>query len=303
MKFLVTGGAGFIGSHLVKYLLECGHSVRVFDNLHAGHMERLSGVTNSIDFIKADIRNKDQLEHAMSGCDGVFHEAALVAVQESYTIQQEYHDVNVMGTENVFDLANRHNIRVVYASSSSVYGNPQSVPIYENATLSPENPYGITKLNAELKAQKYMTHDGAEIIGLRYFNVYGMGQTGTYAGVITQFMRRLKAGLPPIINGTGSQTRDFVHVTDVIKANLAAMTSTTNHGFFNIGTGRDISIKDLAYLMAQIYSKEVAPTYTDPLYGDIAASKASTSLATNHIPWRYSIELEEGLSGLVSSTA
>lgn len=299
MRFLVTGGAGFIGSHLARHLVKSGHTVHVFDNLHTGDLKRLADIADSIKFTKADIRDKAELDSAMRSCDGVFHEAALVAVQESYVMQHEYHSVNVTGTENVLELAKRHGARVVYASSSSVYGTPQHIPIQEDALRGPENPYGTTKSDCEIVAQKYMGgKDG--VIGLRYFNVYGKGQTGAYAGVITQFMRRLKAGLPPVINGDGCQTRDFVHVSDVAKANLAAMLSDVHDGFFNIGTGKSVTIKDLALIMADVYGLEdIRPEYADSLDGDVRASRADTTLAARSIPWRYSVELEDGLLDMV----
>lgn len=302
MRFLVTGGAGFIGSHLSRYLLECGHSVCVLDNLHAGDLKRLADIANNIKFIKADIRDADDLETAMLTCDGVFHQAALVAVQESYAMRQEYHDVNVRGTENIFSIAKKHGIRTVYASSSSIYGNPQSIPVREDAPPCPENPYGTTKFDCEIMAKEYMGKEGAGVIGLRYFNVYGKGQTGAYAGVITQFMKRLGSGLSPIINGDGCQTRDFVHVRDVAKANLTAMTSNTAHdGFFNIGTGADITINRLANIMTRICALDVEPEYSKPLPGDIMVSRADTLLAARKLPWKYSIKLEDGLSELVYS--
>lgn len=302
MKFLVTGGAGFIGSYITKALLAAGHSVRILDNLHAGSLKRLYHITNEIEFIREDIRDVDALDSAISGCDGIFHEAALAAVQESYIKKQEYHDVNVNGTKNILDIAAKYNIRVVYASSSSVYGNAQSVPIREDSPRVFENPYAATKVESEIIAQKYMTDSTAGIIGLRYFNVYGRGQTGTYAGVITQFMKRLEDGLPPKIYGDGSQSRDFVHVTDVAAANLAAMASKTRNGFFNVGTGSSTTIKKLAHTMIQIYELDIMPEYTYPLQGDVIESKADTSLATHAIPWKYSLGLKEGLSELIDSS-
>lgn len=206
-EILVTGGAGFIGNHIAEALLAGGHSVRIIDNLHAGSLERISHIMDRIEFIKADIRDKCALRPAMRECDGVFHQAALVSVQESYAMKQEYHDVNVTGAKNFLEHVAELGIKIVYASSPSVYGNPQSTPISEDAPRSPENPYGATKADAEVVAQEY-TRNGASVVGLRYFNVYGNGQTGTYAGVITQFMRRPKAK-PPVINGDGVQSRDL----------------------------------------------------------------------------------------------
>ena len=298
MRFLVTGGAGFIGSHIAEALLADGHSVRIIDNLHAGSLERISHIMNSIEFVKADIRDRGALHQAMRGCDGVFHQAALVSVQESYVMKQEYRDVNVTGTKNVLEHAADLSIKAVYASSSSVYGNPQSTPTKEDAPLNPENPYGATKADAEAVAQEYI-RSGASVIGLRYFNVYGNGQTGTYAGVITQFMRRLEEAKPPIINGDGAQSRDFVYVGDAAAANLSAMLSRTDSGFFNIGTGKGTTINRLARIMTRAYSLDVEPEYADALPGDVMASRADTSLASRAIPWTHATELDKGLSDVI----
>ncbi len=301
MRYLVTGGAGFIGSHIARALLAAGHSVRVLDNLHAGSKDRLLGIMDRIEFTKADIRDLDALESATGGCDGVFHEAALVSVQQSFDMRDEYQDVNVNGTRNVLDVAKRHGARVVYASSASVYGDAKRMPMREeDASRTPINPYGATKAEAEIISQEYMT-GGAGVIGLRYFNVYGVGQTSAYAGVITQFMRRLEGGRPPVVNGDGSQSRDFVYVEDVASANLAAMASDTRDGFFNVGTGRSATINELAQVMIQAYGVDVAPEYADPLEGDVRESRADTSLTARSIPWIHSTELKDGIARLVGS--
>ena len=302
MRFLVTGGAGFIGSHIAEALLADGHSVRIVDNLHTGTLERISCIMDRIEFVKADIRDRGALHQAMHGCDGVFHQAALVSVQESYAMRQEYHDVNVTGTKNVLEHAAGLGIRAVYASSSSVYGNPQSTPTKEDAPRIPENPYGATKADAEAVAQEYI-RSGASVVGLRYFNVYGSGQTETYAGVITQFMRRLEEARPPIINGDGTQSRDFVYVRDVASANIAAMSGRTESGFFNIGTGIGTTINQLARTMIRAYSLDVEPEHADALPGDVMASRADTSLASRAIPWTYSTELGDGLLGVIRESS
>lgn len=301
MRYLVTGGAGFIGSHIARALLAAGHSVRVLDNLYAGSTDRLHGIMDKIEFTKANIQDLDALESAVRGCDGVFHEAALVSIQRSFDMREEYQDVNVNGTRNVLDVAKRHDARVVYASSASVYGDARRLPMREDdVSRTPTNPYGATKAEAEIMSQKYMT-GGAGVVGLRYFNVYGVGQTSAYAGVITQFMRRLKEGRPPMVNGDGSQSRDFVYVEDVASANLAAMASDTRDGFFNVGTGRSTTINELAQVMIQAYGVDVIPEHADPLPRDVRESRADTSLTARSIPWRYSTELKDGIASLVGS--
>ena len=187
MRFVVTGGAGFVGSYLVKLLVKKGHNVVVIDNLHKGKKENLDEVLDKIEFLNIDIRDYDLMEKNMRDIDGVFHQAALTVVQDSFKDPEEYHSVNVDGTENIFKIAQKNNFKVVYASSSSIYGHQENVPILENFNKKPINPYGKTKLDDEIIAEKY-SKLGVKIIGLRYFNIFGKGQTIEYAGVITKFL-------------------------------------------------------------------------------------------------------------------
>ena len=236
MRLAVTGGAGFIGSYLAKEIIRQNYTPIIIDSLLRGKLENLNPIKD-YEFHKIDIRDYKKLRDVLKNVDGIFHEAALTDVQESFTKKEEYIDVNVRGTENVFRIAKEFGIKVVYASSSSVYGNPEKIPITEDSKRNPINPYGNTKLEDEFLGKKYV-EDGVSIIGLRYFNVYGRGQTGSYAGVITKFINQLKEKKPPIIFGNGTQIRDFIFVEDIAKANLAAMKSTTNSGFFNVEIGR-----------------------------------------------------------------
>ena len=224
MNFVVTGGAGFIGSHIVEHLVKNNHSVTVIDNFHVGKLENLAGFQDKIKICEIDILDYDKLINVVKNTDGVFHEAALTLVQESFTKKKEYHDVNVIGTENIFKLAKEFGFKVVFASSSSIYGNAKKIPIKENFERKPLNPYGETKLQDEYLAEKY-SKLGVRIIGLRYFNVYGPRQNIAYAGVITKFLENIANRKAPVINGDGLQVRDFVYVGDVVKANLMAMES------------------------------------------------------------------------------
>ena len=224
MRFAVTGGAGFVGSHLVKLLVKKGHDVLVMDNLHTGKLENLEEIRDKIEFKNIDIQDYHLMEQELKNIDGVFHQAALTVVQDSFKMPDKYHDVNVKGTENIFKIAQKNNFKVVYASSSSVYGHKEIVPILESFDKNPINPYGKTKLDDEFLAEKY-SKLGVNIIGLRYFNIFGKGQTLEYAGVITKFLNRLRDRKSPIIFGTGSQIRDFIHVEDIANANFLAMTS------------------------------------------------------------------------------
>ena len=190
MKYVVTGGAGFIGKNIVKLLIKQNHEVEVIDNLHSGKISNLEEIKDKIKFHDCDILDFKKMEEICKDVDGVFHQAALTVVQESYTKKEEYYKVNVKGTENIFSLAKKYNFKVVFASSSSIYGNTNSIPIKEDFDRNPINPYGQTKLDDEYLAEKFWGM-GVNIIGLRYFNVFGKDQNISYAGVITKFLERI----------------------------------------------------------------------------------------------------------------
>ena len=234
------------------------------------------------------------MKKILKNIDGVFHQAALTVVEDSFERPNEYHAVNVLGTENIFKLAKENNFKVVYASSSSVYGHQQDLPISENAQRNPINPYGKTKLQAETVFKKY-TELGTTIIGLRYFNIYGKGQNLDYAGVITKFLDRITKQKPPIIFGDGSQTRDFIFVGDVVKANLNAMTSNTKNLLVNIGTGNAISILELAEMMIDASGTPSEIIYEDALNGDIKNSQADIDLAIKSFSWKPEMKLRSWL--------
>lgn len=299
MHFLVTGGAGFIGSHLAQRLLNKQHSVTIVDNLHGGKMENLVEIKDKIIFHKMDILNYNKLRELVKNVDGIFHEAALTLVQESFIKPNEYNLVNVKGTENIFKLAKEFGTKVVYASSSSVYGNPVRIPIKEDAVRKPLNPYGETKLQAEYLAEEYSSK-GTKIIGLRYFNVYGKGQSISYAGVITKFLERIRNRQPPIINGDGLQVRDFVYAGDVANANLLAMESKIDSAFINIGSGKIISILELANMVIKAAELDMKSIHVNPLQGDVRESQADISLAKGLIGWNPSIELKDWLEKVLS---
>ena len=299
MKFLVTGGAGFIGNNIVRLLLKSNHDVDIIDNLHTGKIENIRDILNKINFFKIDIRNREELEKIINNYDGIFHEAALTAVPESFEKPDEYNDVNVIGTKNIFEIANSKNIRVVYASSSSVYGDTTEIQIKENSKRGPSNPYGQKKLDDEILAEGLKD---LSVIGLRYFNVYGIGQNVSYAGVITNFLEKIKNGKPLIINGKGNQVRDFIHVNDIAKANLDAMLSNVKKGFFNIGTGIPTSINNLAEIMVKISQNQNEIIHGPELDGDIEISQADVKFTKKSINWNHMINLEEGLFQLIQDS-
>jgi len=299
MRFVVTGGAGFIGSYIVKLLIEKKYDVAVIDNLHTGNKKNLQSVLDKIDFYETDIREYEKISKIIQKSDGIFHQAALTSVPESFEIPEEYYDVNVRGTENIFNIAKEQNLKVVYASSSSVYGNVTKIPIHENSPRNPINPYGKTKLDDEILANTFSSN-GTQIIGLRYFNVYGIGQTGSYAGVITKFLQNLSKNEPPRIFGDGSQIRDFIHVSDIANANLSVMNSSITSGFFNVGTGKTISIKKLADIMITLYDLKLTPIYENSLPGDIEKSQADTQKLQKLIDWKYDIQIHDGLKKIIN---
>lgn len=294
MRFVVTGGAGFIGSHLVHLLVSNGHGVTVVDNLVRGNMANLDGILDDIRFEEVDIRDQERLGTVLRDADGIFHQAALGFVPESWNNADLYRSVNVDGTKNVFQTAARHHIKVVYASSSSVYGDVQSIPIKENAKRRPISPYGGTKLDCEILAEKYVREE-AQVIGLRYFNVFGMGENPKYARVIPRFLNKIGRCEPPVIFGDGSHVKDFTFVQDVVDANILAMSGDVESGFFNIGGGRPVTLKDLARMIISLSGMEMEPIYDRPRRGDPKMGAADITKAARMLGWRPRTSLEEGL--------
>tara|TARA_B100000029_G_scaffold481859_1_gene531282 strand:- start:1407 stop:2327 length:921 start_codon:yes stop_codon:yes gene_type:complete len=299
MKYVVTGGAGFIGSNIVKKLVSRGDDVTVIDNLNTGKKENLEVVKDRINFLNDDILNVGLLEKETKEVDGVFHQAALASVQDSFSKPEEYQNVNVNGTENILKLAKENNFKVVYASSSSVYGNPERIPIKETDSKNPINPYAETKLRKEELAIKYASM-GVKVIGLRYFNVFGKGQSKEYAGVLKLFLERIRDQLPPKINGDGTQFRDFVYVEDVADANIMSMDSKIEHDFFNVGTNTSITILDLAKSIIKTSGLEIEPIFGPPLKGDVQKTIASIDLIRDKIGWKPTIFLEKWIEDIVS---
>ena len=293
-RFLVTGGAGFIGSNLVKQLIKSGTQVTVIDDLNTGKISNIKEVYDQINFVEGDIRDYKLVEKFAQDCHGIFHFAARASVQESFDKPEEYFDVNVNGAENIFKIAKKFNQKVVFSSSSSVYGNPETIPIKEESGKNPINPYAETKLQKEKLAEKYAL-DGLKVIGLRYLNVFGDGQSKEYAGVIKLFLERIQLRLPPRINGDGTQSRDFVFVEDVVNANILAMKSDVDNGFFNVGTGTTISILEIAKLMIKFAGLNVEPIFGPELKGDVKITQADISLIQKKLGWKPTILLENWL--------
>ena len=298
MKYVVTGGAGFIGSHLIEKLVKQGDVVTVLDNLNTGKIENLKPVSKKINFVQNDIRDFEVLRSLMENVDGVFHQAAMASVQDSFRIPEKFHDVNVNGTENIFKIAKEFGIKVVYASSSSVYGDTSILPTTESDEKRPINPYAKTKLEKDKLADQY-AKNGLKVIGLRYFNVFGPRQSKEYAGVIKLFLERIQQGLPPLVNGDGLQIRDFVHVDDAVNANILSMESDIDFEFFNIGTGTTISILDLANMIIKFSGLKIKPIHRPALPGDVRATQADITKVKTMLKWKPTTSIQDWLKSAV----
>ena len=298
MKYVVTGGAGFIGSHLTERLVKQGDVVTVIDNQNTGKIENLKSVSKKINFVQNDIRDFEVLRSLMENVDGVFHQAAMASVQDSFRIPEKFHDVNVNGTENIFKIAKEFGIKVVYASSSSVYGDTSILPITESDEKRPINPYAKTKLEKDKLAEQY-AKNGLKVIGLRYFNVFGPRQSKEYAGVIKLFLERIQQGLPPLVNGDGLQIRDFVYVNDAVNANILSMKSDIDFEFFNIGTGTTISILDLANMIIKFSGLKIKPIHRPALSGDVRATQADITKIKTMLKWRPTTSIQDWLKSAV----
>ena len=298
MKYAVTGGAGFIGSHLVKKLVERGNEVIVIDNLNTGKKQNIEKISKKIDFFEVDIRDFSAIEDILKNVDGIFHQAAMASVQDSFRIPEKFHDVNVNGTENIFKIAKEFGIKVVYASSSSVYGDTSILPTTESDEKRPINPYAKTKLEKDKLAEQY-AKNGLKVIGLRYFNVFGPRQSKEYAGVIKLFLERIQQGLPPLVNGDGLQIRDFVYVDDAVNANILSMESDIDFEFFNIGTGTTISILDLANMIIKFSGLKIKPIHRPALSGDVRATQADITKVKTMLKWRPTTSIQDWLESAV----
>jgi UDP-glucose 4-epimerase len=305
-KVLVTGGAGFIGSHLVDRLIAENIEVVVLDNLQGG---KLGNIQQHIGkklfrFVNGDIRNSNLVKDLVSDVDAVFHHAAIISVPQSIEDPVLVNDTNVNGTLNLLKASLDSNVkRFVYASSCAVYGDIEDLPIKESSELKPLSPYGVSKLAAESYVKVFYRVFGLKTVCLRYFNVYGPRQVnGPYSGVITQFMDRLAKDLPPVIFGDGEQTRDFVHVRDVVEANMLALTRGIIGETFNIAAGVATTINQLTKILLEITDKtRFKLIHTEPRKGDIKHSVSDISKAKKELHYEPRISLEEGLRELTKS--
>jgi len=295
---LVTGGAGFIGSHIVEELIKQEYKVKVFDSLVKGKKSSIQYLIdkNKVEFIEGDLRDRDSVDKAMKNVDYVFHTAG-IHIARSMESPDECIEVNIKGSYNIFKSACDHNVkRIIFSSSSSVYGDPDKLPMSEKNEIKPTEPYGASKWMSEKLLEYLGKKHGIEYNILRYFNVYGSRQAAHayYTTVITAFIGRILNNEAPIIDGKGDQSMDFTHVSDVVNANILAMKSETKNEIFNVGTGRSTSIAELAEILRKAINSDVKPIFRDR---DVVCTKrqADTEKAERLLGFKSKVNVEEGL--------
>ncbi|RLG73432.1 MAG: epimerase [Thermoprotei archaeon] len=299
VRVLITGGAGFIGHSLALHLVNSGFNVVVYDSLERASSLGVSKLREkNIPIIVGDVRDEVKLRNSLKGVDVVVHAAAYVDVEESVRRPLMYFSNNVLGTVSIAKCSLESNVDfLAYLSSAAVYGNPKYIPIDENHPTEPISPYGLTKLMGEHVLRFYSRIYGLKKAILRIFNVYGPGQTGSYAGVVSKFIERVKRGLPPIIYGDGFQTRDFIHVDDVCEA-IRLLIEKRVCDVFNVASGREVSINELANIVLRIAKFNVKPIYEAGRPSDIRRSVADISKIVRVLGFKPRISLEQGLEML-----
>lgn len=297
--YLVTGGAGFIGSHIAERLVRDGHNVRVLDDLSSGHQANLASMPDSVEFIEGDIRNTQVVNEAVKGAYVVFHEAALGSVPRSVADPVTTHHVNITGTLNVFLASRDAGVRrVIYASSSSVYGETPVLPKREDMSPQPLSPYALSKLAGEHYASVFKHVYNFEIVSLRYFNIFGPRQDpeSQYAAVIPRFITALLNGKAPVVYGDGLQSRDFTFVENVVNANLLAAEADGIAGeAFNVACGGRYTLLDLLTKTKEILGSDIKPVHEATRAGDVRDSQASIEAAQQAFGYRVSVDFAEGL--------
>lgn len=303
MRCLVTGGAGFIGSHLVEGLLERGHSVRVVDNFLTGKRENLARVVSKIELVEGDIRDFSLCQKITREIDWVFHQAALPSVPRSVEDPGLSNEINVTGTLNLLIAAREAAVKkFIFASSSSVYGDDQNLPKREDILGQPLSPYAITKRVGEMYCLVFNQLYGLFTICLRYFNIFGPRQDphSQYAAVIPNFIQRMIESRPPVIFGDGFQSRDFTYVANVVEANIrAAEVTEVEKRIFNIACGQRITVMELVEWINRILGKDIKPVFDPPRPGDIKHSYADISLAQKYLDYQPKVNFEAGLRATI----
>lgn len=295
MKALVTGGAGFIGSNLVRLLLKNNYSVSVLDDLSTGYQKSLSGL--DVKFFQGDICEPTLTEHAAEGVDVIFHLAASVGRQKSLNNPLRDSEVNLIGTTNILEAARKASVgRIVYTSSAAIFGELLTMPIAEDHPINPDSPYGVSKLAGEKQALCYAGLYDMRVVCLRYFNVYGINQRfDAYGNVIPIFAKRLHTRQPITIYGDGEQTRDFVNVKDVAMANFLSATIAPRSGVYNIGSGTNITINLLAKMMKEISRIDIPIEYAPTRPADVKHCRADITKAQSDLGFKPDSDIKSGL--------
>ncbi|MEP7137800.1 MAG: SDR family NAD(P)-dependent oxidoreductase [Chloroflexota bacterium] len=308
MKYLVTGGAGFIGSHISQTLLARGETVRILDNFSTGKRENIAVLTqqfgrDQLEIMEGDVRDASRVKEAVAGIEIIFHEAAFVSVPQSMDEPQNCFDVNITGTSLLFDTARRAGVRrAVVASSAAVYGESEALPLVEETPLMPKSPYAVSKRVDEMYAELFTNSFNFEVAALRYFNVYGPRQRpdSMYAAAVPIFARRLLDGKPITIYGDGGQTRDLVNVRDIVRANIVASEHPNAAGkIFNICTGVETRLLDLLDVLYDLFPNAPKTEFAAPRAGDIYRSVGSPQKAATVMDFRTQVSLAEGLKETV----
>lgn len=301
--YLVTGGAGFIGSNIVDELLRRGQKVRVLDNFATGREENLAEAGRQIDLVRGDVRDASAVDGAVKGCDFVLHQAALASVPRSIADPVANNEVNVQGTLNVLVAAQKHGVkRVVYASSSSVYGDSEELPKVETMTPNPRSPYAVAKLAAEYYCRVFAELHGMTTVSLRYFNVFGPRQdpSSQYSAVIPIFVKALVEGKAPTINGDGEQSRDFTFIENVVNANLLACEANVSGGkVYNIACGGRFTLNELYGALSGQVGSKIKPVYGPPRPGDVKHSMAAIDRIQRELGYKVSVSFETGIEKTV----
>jgi nucleoside-diphosphate-sugar epimerase len=305
MTILVTGGAGFIGSHIATRLLQDGKSVRVLDNFANSTRDNLEHIIDDIDLIEGDLRNEDDLRRAVEGVDLVYHEGALGSVPRSIADPLTSFDVNATGTLKLLNAARDANVRrVVYASSSSVYGNTPVLPKQEAMKPMPISPYAVSKLAAEQLCVSFYETYGLETVSLRYFNVFGPRQNpwSQYAAVMPKFLNAYTSGQQPTIFGDGEQSRSFTYIDNVVEGNILAGFAPDAAGkVMNLASDKNYSVNFIAKTMADLLGVDFNPTYEPPRQGDVRDSLADITIARDTLGWEPKVSLEDGIRRTVDA--
>ena len=300
MRSLVTGGAGFIGSHITERLVHEGHAVRVLDDLSTGRLANLAAVRAKVEFVQGDIRDRRILSQAMQGVEYVIHEAAWRSVPKSMQDPCGYTDVDVLGTVNVLEEARSANVkRVVFASSSSVYGDTDQLPLREQQPMTPISPYALSKLAGEQYCRLFAGSFGLETVSVRYFNVFGPRQSldNEYAVVVPKFITCVLRGDSPPIYGDGRQSRDFTFVDNVVDATVRVATAPGVSGeVFNVACGEMHTVRELLEEINRILGRTVPPTFVPPRPGDVKRTAADISKISRSVGWKPTVTFAEGLA-------